>query len=135
MTVANRRARAGLVLGRRAGLVSRVLAGGIDLAVTGLIVFGGLVGFAVVRYMLGLAPLQLPRVSGIFTLVAFPITEAVYLAITWSKSGRSVGKKIVGLRVVRNEGVPAGAAAVDAACNPLRALGRAIAALVGVQLT
>ena len=49
-----------------------------------------------------------PRVSGIFTLVAFPITEAVYLAITWSKSGRSVGKKIVGLRVVRNEGVPLG---------------------------
>jgi uncharacterized RDD family membrane protein YckC len=94
--------------GHRAGLVSRLLADAIDLAVVGVILFGALVAFAVVRYMVGAEPLRLPRVSGIFTAVAFPITEVLYLSITWSGNGRSVGKALVGLRVVRNEGAPLG---------------------------
>ena len=81
-----------------------MIAGGIDLAVVGMIIFGALVAFAVVRYMVGAAPLKLPQVSAAFTAVAYPITEVAYLSITWSGSGRSVGKKLVGLRVVRNEG-------------------------------
>jgi uncharacterized RDD family membrane protein YckC len=108
VTVATRRARADRVRGRRAGLISRLLADGIDLVVTGMILFGALIGFAVVRYMVGSAPLRLPRVSGVFTAVAFPLTEIVYLAITWAGSGRSVGKSLVGLRVVRAEGARLG---------------------------
>jgi Predicted membrane protein/domain len=108
VTVASRRARADRMRGRRAGLVSRLLADAMDLAVAGFILFGALVAFAVVRYMVGAAPLQLPRVSGIFTAAAFPITLAIYLSITWSGNGRSVGKALVGLRVVRNEGAPLG---------------------------
>jgi uncharacterized RDD family membrane protein YckC len=104
MTVASRRARADRMRGRRAGLVSRLLADGIDLVVAGLILFGALVAFAVVRYMVGSAPLRLPRVSGIFDAVAFSITAVLYLAITWAGSGRSVGKGLVGLRVVRSDG-------------------------------
>jgi uncharacterized RDD family membrane protein YckC len=90
--------------GRRSGLVSRLLADAVDLAVAGIILFGALVGFAVVRYMVGSAPLRLPRVSGIFTAAAYPITVWLYLAISWSRHGRSVGKALVGLRVVRNDG-------------------------------
>jgi uncharacterized RDD family membrane protein YckC len=104
VTVASRRARADRVRGRRAGLVSRLLADGIDLVVTGLILFGALVAFAVVRYMVGSAPLRLPRVSGIFTAAAYPLTEWLYLSISWSGNGQSVGKALVGLRVVRNDG-------------------------------
>ena len=108
MTVASRRDRAERVRGRRAGLVSRLLADGVDLAIVGLILFGALVTFAVVRYMVGSAPLRLPRVSGIFTAAAFPITEVAYLATSWSAGGSSVGKKLVGLRVVRREGARLG---------------------------
>ncbi len=108
MSVAARRARADRVRGTRAGLISRILAGGIDLVVTGMILFGALIAFAVIRYMLGSAPLRLPRVSATFTAIAFPLTEIVYLSITWSGSGRSVGKALVGLRVVRNEGTRLG---------------------------
>jgi uncharacterized RDD family membrane protein YckC len=81
-----------------------LLADGIDLVVTGMLLFGALIAFAVVRYMVGSAPLRLPRVSGTFTAVAFPLTEILYLSVTWSGTGRSVGKQLVGLRVVRSEG-------------------------------
>jgi uncharacterized RDD family membrane protein YckC len=108
MTAASRRARAGLIRGRRAGLVSRILAGVVDLTVTAVILFSILVGFAVVRYMVGSAPLQLPRVSGIFTAAAFPLVEFLYLSVMWSASGRSVGKQLVGLRAVKADGARLG---------------------------
>ena len=79
-----------------------------DFVVAGMILFGALVAFAVIRYLVGSAPLRLPQVSGIFTAAAFPITAMAYLAISWSAGGRSVGKQIVGLRVVRREGARLG---------------------------
>ena len=94
--------------GHRAGLVSRLLADAVDLTIAGIILFGALVAFAVVRYMVGAEPLQLPRISGIFTAAAYPITVFLYLSISWSRHGRSVGKGLVGLRVVQNDGGPLG---------------------------
>ena len=50
MSAASRRARAAAVRGRRAGLVSRAVADGVDFAVIGLLLFGILFAFAAVRY-------------------------------------------------------------------------------------
>jgi uncharacterized RDD family membrane protein YckC len=104
VSVATRRARADLVRGRRAGVVSRLLAGGIDLVATAVILFGLLVGFSTLRYIVGVGPLRLPRPSALFSAAAFPLVEVGYLATTWSASGRSIGKEIVGLRAVRAAG-------------------------------
>ena len=104
MTAATRRSRAQAVTGRRAGLVSRLLADGIDLLVTAILLFGFLVAFAVVRYMLGAGTLRLPHAGTTFTAIGFPLVEIAYLATTWSASGRSAGKELVGLRVVRGDG-------------------------------
>ena len=105
-----------------------------DLAVVGMILFGALVAFAVVRYMVGAAPLRLPRVSGIFTAAAFPITVIALPGDQLVGRRRSVGKKLVGLRVVRSDGRGSGR------CKPLgRAIvctlsRRAVAAVGGLQL-
>ena len=43
-----------------------------------------------------------------FTGTGYPIVEFVYLAVAWSLTGRSVGKQLFGLRVVRGDGAKLG---------------------------
>ena len=102
--------------GRRAGVVSRLLVAGVDFFVVAVLLFALLVAFAAVRYMLGSGTFKLPRAGPVFTGTGYPIVEFVYLAVAWSLTGRSVGKQLFGLRVVRGDGAKLGR---------LRACGRA----------
>ena len=108
MSSAERKARAIAVRGHRAGFLTRLVAGGIDLVVTALILFGVLVAFAIGRYLVGSAPLTLPRVHGLFTAAAYPVVEVLYLATAWATTGRTVGDQLLGLRVVRGSGTRLG---------------------------
>jgi uncharacterized RDD family membrane protein YckC len=117
MKSAARRARAEQVRGQRAWLVSRLAAGAIDLVVVAILLFAVLVVVALVRYMLGDGAFHLPHAGPRFTAIAYPVTEIVYLTVTWAGRGRSAGKEIVGLRVVGSDGRPLG---------HLRAFGRAV---------
>ena len=108
MSAASRRAHAAAVSGRRAGLVSRALADGIDLLVIGLLVFGILVGFAALRYFVD-GEFDMPHIGAVFSATAFPLVAIVYLTVLWTATGRSVGKHLLGLRVVRDDGTPLGA--------------------------
>jgi uncharacterized RDD family membrane protein YckC len=103
VSASSRRARAAAVHGRRAGLISRVMADGIDFFVVGLLLFGLLVGFAVVRYLVD-GTLKLPHIRTVFSAAAFPLVAMLYLTVFWSATGRSVGKHLLGLRVVRDNG-------------------------------
>jgi uncharacterized RDD family membrane protein YckC len=96
------------VRGRRAGLVSRALADGIDLLVIGLLVFGILVGFAALRYFVD-GEFDMPHIGAVFSATAFPVVAVVYLTVLWTATGRTVGKHLLGLRVVRDDGTPLGA--------------------------
>jgi uncharacterized RDD family membrane protein YckC len=93
--------------GHRAGLFSRLIVAGIDFCVVLGILFGMFVVFAVARYMLG-GGFTLPRVGPLATGTGYPIVEFFYLAIAWSLTGRSVGKRLVGLRVVAGDGARLG---------------------------
>ena len=104
MTAKTRAARARRLRGRRAGIVSRIMADGIDLVTAAAILFGLLLAFSIVRYMANGDTFRLPHVGALFTAVWLPVVEIVYLAAAWSTSGRSLGKDVVGLRVVRNDG-------------------------------
>jgi uncharacterized RDD family membrane protein YckC len=104
VTAKTRAARARRLRGRRAGIVSRIIADGIDLVTAAAILFGLLLAFSIVRYMASGDSFRLPRVGALFTAVWLPVVQIVYLAAAWSTSGRSLGKDIVGLRVVRNDG-------------------------------
>jgi uncharacterized RDD family membrane protein YckC len=90
--------------GRRAGLVSRVLAAAVDAAVV-LLSLGGLylvvsaVAFAVdpVRFTFP-APAQAVVVAFGFAL------GTDYFAVSWAVSGRTIGDQLLGLRVIGRRG-------------------------------
>ena len=79
MSAASRRARADAVRGRRAGVAIRYAAAGVDFLVVGALLFGALVGFAAVRYLLGGTTFTLPRSGAVFDAAAFPVIAVVYL--------------------------------------------------------
>jgi len=124
MIAADRRARAAAVRGRRARLVSRALAARVDFVVIGLLLFGILVGFAALRYLVD-GEFDMPHIGAVFSATAFPLVAVIYLTVLWTTTGRSVGKHLFGLRVVRDDGTPLGilrAAARSLVCVVLGAV-------------
>lgn len=89
--------------GLRAGLVSRALTAVIDAAVVAALVAGIVIGWSSLR-SLGEPSfeLSLPGAWGAFTFGE--VLLCVYLWITWSTTGRSIGKQVMGLRVVNSHG-------------------------------
>ena len=89
--------------GQRAGFVSRLLADGIDLVV----VIGLTVGLALGwSFLTSLGDKQLsgslPDAS--VTFVILQVISLIYLWLGWSTTGRSIGKEVMGLRVVNHRG-------------------------------
>lgn len=95
-----RRARAAELQGHRAGFVSRVMAGAIDLAALLAILLGALVLVSAVRFAVLGPPFVVvsapPAVEG----PAFFAVGVVYLSYFWGTTGRTPGKQVLGLRVV-----------------------------------
>lgn len=92
--------------GRRAGVVTRVAALGVDLLVVAAIVgliYGGLAAFS---FLLRPSSFSWPDNTGwSVPLVGFVIVVP-YLTLTWSTTGRSYGAALLGLRVVDSDGHP-----------------------------
>jgi uncharacterized RDD family membrane protein YckC len=85
--------------GRPAGIVSRVLACGIDvLVVVGLLVlaWGATAAFL---FLLRPASFTMPSPSWGLVVVAGGLVSVVYLTVSWATSGRSYGDQVLGLRV------------------------------------
>ena len=102
--------------GRRAGIVSRLLATAVDVVVVVLIWMGLLVVGAGIRALFTEtlvfeAPPDAIR-GPLATLLLI-----VYLAYGWGLNGRTVGKVVLGLRAVRRDGTD---------LSPWRALSRAV---------
>jgi uncharacterized RDD family membrane protein YckC len=114
---AERRARARAIRGVRAGLISRLIANVIDLAIAALLFFGVLFAAGVVMYMLGDGRFHLPHGGPVVTAIGYPVTEITYLAYMWGSRGKSFGKELLGLRVLQKDGH---------VLRPIRALGRAV---------
>jgi len=86
----------------RAGIVSRVLAAGIDLAVVAALVGLAVVGRSLWRFFFasdGL-PLTLHWPSRIGLVSIGGALLAIYLAWGWAQTGRTAGKHVLGLVVV-----------------------------------
>ena len=102
MTTAVRRTVA--LQGRRAGFVSRVSAGAIDV----LLVFLGflvvLAGYAVVDYLLTDDPLEMPDPGAVWSGTGMVVLLIAVLTFAWSGPGRTIGDVAVGLRVVTESG-------------------------------
>jgi uncharacterized RDD family membrane protein YckC len=86
--------------GRRAGMVTRILADGIDFAVVAGILGLAYLGVAAVRFVWRSWTFTFPTPSFLLVLVIGATVSVLYLTATWGTTGRSYGKHVLGLRVV-----------------------------------
>jgi uncharacterized RDD family membrane protein YckC len=90
--------------GRRAGLFSRIVANVIDLAVVIAAVAAVYVGWAGVKLLWQGADFTRPTPGFAVAVVFSEILHALYFAAAWTTSGRTVGNRVMGLRVLARGG-------------------------------
>jgi uncharacterized RDD family membrane protein YckC len=91
--------------GERAGIVSRSVAAIIDFGLLVVLVFGAVIGASVWSFFFsrsGGLELKWPSRLGLGGIGA--VTLFLYLAWGWASSGKTVGKRVVGLTVVMRSG-------------------------------
>jgi uncharacterized RDD family membrane protein YckC len=98
-----RRARIRALQGARAGFVSRTLANGIDGGVVLVLLFGAYLLIAVIGFLLTRA-FRFPTPTAIVSIAIFWGIAVAYMTLSWSSTGKTVGKHLVGLRVRRGGG-------------------------------
>lgn len=94
------------VRGTPAGLVTRVLAGAVDLLVVVVLVAAGYAAVTAIRFLVHPARFSFPATGGRTLLLVGLGVLAVYLALTWAVLGGSVGDRLMALRVVGPGGTP-----------------------------
>jgi uncharacterized RDD family membrane protein YckC len=105
--------------GDRAGIVSRGLAAGIDLGVVVVLVVGFVAARSVWTYFFADdTPLRMRWPSRLGLSSIGGLLLALYLALGWARNGRTAGKRLLGLALVRAHG----GAKVSASIAILRAV-------------
>lgn len=104
--------------GLRAGVVSRLGAMVIDLLYVVVLLGAGYLGLAGFRLMRSARTFTWPQPEFEQTLLAGAVVTVLVLTIAWSSTGRTVGMRVMGLRLVRGSGGRVG---------PIVALLRAVA--------
>jgi uncharacterized RDD family membrane protein YckC len=102
--IRNERARG--LQGKRAGIASRVTADAIDWGIVVAIYVGILLCIALAEYFVGSGKFDVPRPPAVVTLVSEWVIAVLYLTAGWTGHNRTVGKSVIGLRVVTNGGQP-----------------------------
>jgi uncharacterized RDD family membrane protein YckC len=96
-------ARARAFQGLRSGPVSRTLASIIDVGVAALATAGVVLGWSLIASLGDRAfALSIPGPLGAFLLGETLLT--IYLWVGWATTGRTIGKQVMGLRVVNHRG-------------------------------
>jgi uncharacterized RDD family membrane protein YckC len=90
--------------GRRAGLISRVLAAAVDVAVVVAVLLGAYAGWATLLFLVNPRGFHFPDPSLILGLAAGCVVSAGYLTVAWATTGRTLGNQVMGLRVVNRRG-------------------------------
>lgn len=101
-TIRNPRARA--AQGTRAGIVTRLIADAIDFLVLQVIYISILIAIAVVQFLIDRGGFQVGAPNPVVTLVSQWAIFTMYLGSGWSTNGRTLGKTLLGLRVVARDG-------------------------------
>lgn len=90
--------------GHVAGIVSRLIAAGVDLLLVICLLVAAYAGWCVVVFILQTRTFTFPQPSFLLILVAYDVVAISYLAIAWWVSGRSYGQHVMGLRVTTQRG-------------------------------
>jgi uncharacterized RDD family membrane protein YckC len=87
-----------------------LLVAGVDFVVVTVLLFVVFFSISVARYLLGADSINLPNTGPVSSSAAFFVVEFVYLAASWSVTGRTVGKQLFGLRAINADGARLGRA-------------------------
>jgi uncharacterized RDD family membrane protein YckC len=90
--------------GLRAGVVSRTLAGAIDYAIITSLTFGTWLGIAILKFLIDPREFAVPQWPFFWFVILGYCYMVLYLTVGWATVGRSVGSRILGLRVVGRKG-------------------------------
>jgi uncharacterized RDD family membrane protein YckC len=88
----------------RAGVVSRTLADAIDLGIVAVALGAIYLAASAILFLLRPRAFHFPSPSLAFVLTLATVLLFGYLANGWSGTGRTLGKQLVGLRVVNRHG-------------------------------
>lgn len=105
--------------GRRAGVVTRTVAGAVDYLVTMIAVLGTYAAWGILLFLLDPRSFSWPTWRFFWFLVLGWVYLFLYLAVGWMMTGRTLGAWLMGVRVVSFRGVrmrPAGAVLRSAFC-------------------
>ncbi len=91
--------------GQRAGIVTRVIANTIDVAISAGVVLACWLGYAAVLFLVNPVAFAWPRFNFLAFILASGAVMVLYFTVGWATSGRTVGDQIMGLRVVNYAGV------------------------------
>jgi uncharacterized RDD family membrane protein YckC len=90
--------------GHRAGLVSRLVAAGIDLAVTLATLIVVYAAWTTLVFILDPRGFSFPKPTLLLDWLVGMIVLTIYLTAAWSTTGRTYGQHVMGLRVVNVHG-------------------------------
>jgi uncharacterized RDD family membrane protein YckC len=90
--------------GRRAGLVTRSLAGVIDGVVVVVAVLAGYLAVNGLRFLVNPRGFQFSEASPLPSVATALLVLVVYLCVAWATTGRTYGCHVMGLRVVGRDG-------------------------------
>lgn len=86
--------------GRRAGLVTRSAAAGIDVMIVVVGLLGIYLGYVVVSFLIKPRAFQAPELPLWLILVLGYVVMTLYLSLAWHAGGRTYGCAVMGLRVL-----------------------------------
>jgi uncharacterized RDD family membrane protein YckC len=86
--------------GRRAGVVTRTLAAGVDAAVVAVTLLSLYLGYAGVLFLLDPRSFSFPDTQLFRSMLVAAGLMFLYLTASWAVSGRTYGNLLMGLRVV-----------------------------------
>ncbi len=90
--------------GLRAGVVTRTLAGAIDYAIIASLTLGTWLAIAVLKFLIDPRAFEVPVWPFFYFVVLGYCYMVLYLTMGWATAGRSIGSRILGLRVVGRKG-------------------------------
>ena len=97
--------RARALQGHRAGFVSRLAADTVDVITVVFFEFGLILLVAAIRYLFT-RRFAMPSWPTWVTLGVFWLISLIYLTSGWATTGKTIGKQVAGVRVVRADGSP-----------------------------
>lgn len=106
MSRAIRNERARQLQGQRAGVVSRALAFAADIGIAFLVYLAIVAAANVLWDVLFSEKIAVPTPPGWFSALMIFWVLVIYLALGWGATGRTIGKQLLGLRVVRADAAP-----------------------------